>query len=73
MDLETKIRENRLRRAARRQGLFLVKCKLRDPKARGFGLWAICDSQTGAFVNFVSLDERTIFTLTLQQVENWLG
>ena len=71
MDLKTKIKikENRLRRAARRQGLFLQKSKARDPKARGYGRWAICDSQTGKALNFAT---RTIFTLTLEQVENWL-
>ena len=73
MDLKTKIRENRLRRAAKRQGLFLSKCKARDPLAKGFGKWAICDSQTGTILNFTSLDGRTIFTLTTQQVEKWLG
>ena len=71
MDLETKIRENRLRRAAKRQGLFLSKCKARDPQAEGFGKWAICDSQTGNAVNFT--ERNTIFTLNLETVEKWLG
>ena len=34
-----KVRENRLRRAADRQGLVLTKSKRRDPRALDFGLW----------------------------------
>jgi hypothetical protein len=37
MDQETKVRENRLRRMAARQGLRLEKNPRRDPLARDFG------------------------------------
>jgi hypothetical protein len=43
-----KIRENRLRRAADRQGLRLHKSNRRDPNALGYGLWALIDLDTGA-------------------------
>ncbi|MFJ1764057.1 hypothetical protein ACIOD2_27330 [Amycolatopsis sp. NPDC088138] len=36
-----KVRENRLRRKAKRQGLTLVKSRLRDPDAIGYGGWVI--------------------------------
>jgi hypothetical protein len=36
---EEKARENRLRRAAKRQGLRLVKSRRRDPLAVGYGLY----------------------------------
>lgn len=35
----TKVRENRLRRMADRQGLFLSKNRRRDPRARDYGLY----------------------------------
>ena len=36
-----KVRENRLRRMAKRQGLHLVKNGRRDPRAIGYGTWCI--------------------------------
>jgi hypothetical protein len=38
-----KVREIRLRRAAQRQGLRLHKCRSRDPRALGYGLFHIAD------------------------------
>lgn len=38
---EEKIRENRLRRAAARQGLTLHKSRTRDPRALDYGRWRI--------------------------------
>lgn len=46
---EEKVRENRLRRAAARQGLALAKSRRRDPRALDFGLYWLTD-QDGAFV-----------------------
>jgi hypothetical protein len=42
-DQETKVRENRLRRAAERQGLRLEKSKRRDPNALDFGGYWLID------------------------------
>jgi hypothetical protein len=38
-----KIRENRLRRMADRQGLRLVKSRRRDPRAIGYGTYTLID------------------------------
>jgi hypothetical protein len=45
-----KIRENRLRRMAERQGLELRKSRRRDPRALGFGRWMIVDPYSNAVV-----------------------
>jgi hypothetical protein len=45
-----KIRENRLRRMAERQGLALNKSRRRDPRALGFGRWMIVDPYSNAVV-----------------------
>jgi hypothetical protein len=41
-----KIRENRLRRAAQRQGLMLAKSRRRDPRASDYGTYMLVDAQT---------------------------
>ena len=38
-------REQRLRRAARRQGLSLQKSRVRDPRALDYGKWIVLDAQ----------------------------
>ena len=43
MNLDEKVRENRLRRMAQRQGLRVVKSRRRDPRAIGFGCYYIVD------------------------------
>ena len=45
-----KVRENRLRRAAGRQGLRLVKSRRRDPRAVGHGTYMLVDPDTAAMV-----------------------
>jgi hypothetical protein len=40
-----KVRENRLRRMAERQGLRLVKSRRRDPFARDFGVYWVVDPE----------------------------
>jgi hypothetical protein len=47
MDVEEKVRENRARRAAERQGLRLVKSKRRDPRAVDYGVYWVSDAHTG--------------------------
>jgi hypothetical protein len=41
---EEKVRENRLRRMAKRQGLQLLKSRARDPRAIGYGGYMLVDS-----------------------------
>ncbi|OHV67896.1 hypothetical protein LCM4576_23550 [Mesorhizobium sp. LCM 4576] len=64
MDQEMKVKENRLRRMAERQGLRLEKSKRRDPRAVDFGGYMLIDTQTngvvcgsGAFPYSADLDE----------------
>jgi hypothetical protein len=65
-----KVLENRLRRAAKRQGLLLEKSRRRDPKAIDHGLYALLDAFTG---NPVNQTGRTgIHVLTLDDARVWL-
>lgn len=41
MDNATKTRENRARRIAKRRGLIVQRCAVRDGRAVGFGLYSI--------------------------------
>ncbi len=47
---EEKIRENRLRRMAERQGLTLTKSRRRDQRALDYGRWHIIEAATGNVV-----------------------
>jgi hypothetical protein len=66
-----KVRENRLRRMADRQGLRLVKSRSRDPRAVDYGLYALIDHNTGGAVN-PAIANRWICSWTLDEVESWL-
>ncbi len=59
-----KVRENRSRRAAERQGYQLHKSPRRDPRALDYGLWWIQNTSTGEWIS----DEGK----TLAEVERWL-
>jgi hypothetical protein len=41
MDQDRKVRENRLRRAAKRQGYIVEKSRRRDPRAVDFGYFIV--------------------------------
>ena len=45
-----KVRENRLRRMADRQGLEIHKSRRRDPRAIDYDRWLILDARTNAVV-----------------------
>jgi len=45
MSDDEKVRENRLRRAAERQGLMLKKSRRRDPRALDYGMYALIDDR----------------------------
>ena len=65
-----KVRENRLRRMAARQGLVLKKSRRRDPRALGYGGYMLVD----AFTNSVVAGELdSPRALTLDDVEAYLA
>jgi hypothetical protein len=62
-DQDVKVRENRLRRMAERQGVRLQKSRRRDRWALDYGHWAIVDSRHGRTV---------LYGVTIDDVEAWL-
>ena len=66
----TKVRENRLRRAAERQGLQLQRSRRRDRLAIDFGGYMLIDV-IGNFV--VAGGSPRPFSMSLDQVETWLA
>jgi hypothetical protein len=71
MEQDEKVRENRLRRAAHRQRLRLVKSRRRDPRAYDFGGYMLVDQDTGAVA--AGTEHGLAFTLSLDTVEEWLN
>lgn len=65
MDPE-KVRENRLRRMAARQGLVLKKSRRRDPRAFDYGNYWLTDKKTGFLV------AGGEWGINLDEVQNWL-
>lgn len=65
-----KVRENRARRAALRQGMELQKSKRRDPRALDFGGYMLVDLN-GNFV-IMGADPHP-YSATIEQVEAWLA
>lgn len=64
-----KVRENKIRRMATRQGMSVQKSRRRDPRAIDYGGWMLCDDSTsgvvvggGAFA----------YSATLDDIEDWL-
>ena len=70
VDQAEKVRENRLRRMADRQGLALHKSRIRDPRAIGYGGWFISDQATNAVV--AGGHTRNGYDLDLDDVERYL-
>jgi hypothetical protein len=68
MDQSLKVRENRARRAAARQGFAIVKSRRRDPNAIDFGGYMIVDPST----NSVVLNCAPV-GLSIQDVEEFLS
>ncbi len=71
MDTSEKVRENRLRRMANRQGYRLVKSRSRDPYALDYGLYALYDVSTGFAVTEALVNGKTC-SWGLDEVEDWL-
>lgn len=65
-----KVRENRLRRAAERQGLQLVKSRRRDPRAMDYGTYMLTDPATNTVVVGTAATGRSEWTL--DDVEDYL-
>jgi hypothetical protein len=61
---EDKVRENRLRRAAHRQGITLMKSRRRDPRAFDYGVYWLADEN-----EWLLTPEQGI---TLDEIEAWL-
>src|SRR5262245_18862319 len=53
MDTKTKVRENRLRRMASRQGLRLEKSRQRDPMALDYGKYRLVNGPPGHIYVFI--------------------
>ena len=60
MENEEKVRENRLRRKAERQGYKLVKSRRRDPDATDYGQFTLTPEKGKPRV-FASIDEVEAF------------
>ncbi len=67
----TKVRENRLRRMAERQGLQLVKSRRRDPKAHDFGTFMLVDLRSEEIViGAPELGDNP--SASIDEIEAWL-
>lgn len=71
MAQDQKVRENRLRRMADRQGLRLSKSRSRDVNAIDYGLYALIDHETNGTV-VPPIAGRWSHSMTLDEVEEWL-
>jgi hypothetical protein len=69
MMVQERSREQRLRRAAERQGYKLVKSRRRDPRALGYGCWYIVDVGRKCIVVGT---EGGYPNMDLDAVEEWL-
>jgi hypothetical protein len=65
-----KVRENRLRRMAERQGLSLSKSRRRDPHAIDFGGYMLVDTSTNTVVHGSA---PVPYSLDLNEIEKWLS
>jgi hypothetical protein len=71
MQEDIKVRENRLRRMADRQGLRLIKSRSRDPRAIDYGLFALVDQVHGGAIN-PALANRWTCSWSIDEVEQYL-
>ncbi len=67
MDTSKKVRENRVRRMAARQGLILRKSRRRDPHALDYGGYWLIDDEANTLI----VGER--WGMSLDDVEAWLN
>ncbi len=67
MDMDEKVRENRIRRMLKRQGFELRKSRRRDPLAYDFGGYLVVDLRN----RIVFGSDPMPFSATLDEVEEW--
>jgi hypothetical protein len=67
--LALKVRENRLRRAAKRQGLELVKARQRDARGTVHGTYGLTDENDWIYL----ANRQEGYGLTLDQIEAFLN
>lgn len=68
-DQDRKVLENRLRRAAERQGLRLEKSRLRDRRAIGYGTYQLVDERADTVVQ---ADDERGYGLDLHDVARYI-
>ena len=61
-----KVQENRLRRMAQRQGLFLAKSRRRDTRAVDWGTYGLLDTNSGTVA---CGDTSTGYGMSLDEIE----
>ena len=67
MDTSEKVREDRVRRRATRQGFTLCKSRRRDPHALGYGGYWLIDDEANTLI----VGEH--WGMSLDDVEGWLN
>lgn len=65
-DMSWKVRENRLRRMAERQGLQMQKSRRRDQRAVDWGTYRLIDPATNSVVSYAGWCD---YGLTLDEIE----
>ena len=71
--MSDRTRETRIRRKANRQGLQLVKSRLRDPDALGYGRYMLVDADTNLALQYDGMVGPTGQpNWTLDEIEKWL-
>ena len=66
----SKVREDRLRRMAQRQGLQLKKSRQRDPRGLAYGTYGLTDPYRNMWV---ACDLNGGFGWSLDDIEDWLN
>ncbi len=69
--MDEKVRENRLRRAAKRQDLALHKSRRRDPRATDYGCYKLVDIYTNAVV--IGAGRHGRISASLNEIEKFLN
>lgn len=68
--MSEKVRENRLRRMAQRQGLRLEKSRRRDEHALDYGCYALIDASRNAI--YYGTDNSGLYRASLNDIEDML-
>jgi hypothetical protein len=65
---QLKVYEDRLRRMARRQGLMLLKSRIRDQRARGYAGYMLADENN----HLVAGGDSYAYSMSIDEVERYL-